>query len=63
VLFGVGWGLSGYCPGPAIVSLGAGAAGAWVFFAAMVAGMGVFQLFQRRVHGKAVSAEKAVSAC
>jgi len=38
-LFGIGWGLSGYCPGPAIVALGSGAFGAIVFVLAMAAGM------------------------
>jgi uncharacterized membrane protein YedE/YeeE len=38
-LFGVGWGLSGFCPGPAIVALGAGARAALWFVPAMVAGM------------------------
>lgn len=38
-LFGVGWGLAGYCPGPAIVALGSGARGAIVFVIAMAAGM------------------------
>ena len=38
-LFGVGWGVSGYCPGPAIVALGSGALGAFVFVVAMSAGM------------------------
>lgn len=38
-LFGVGWGLGGYCPGPALVSLGAGLLPALVFAAAMAAGM------------------------
>jgi uncharacterized membrane protein YedE/YeeE len=38
-LFGVGWGLAGYCPGPAIVSLGKGALGPIVFVVAMVLGM------------------------
>jgi uncharacterized membrane protein YedE/YeeE len=43
-VFGVGWGLAGYCPGPAVVllgatSLGAAAGAAWIFFAAMVLGV------------------------
>jgi uncharacterized membrane protein YedE/YeeE len=38
-LFGVGWGLSGLCPGPALVSVGAGASVALWFVPAMVAGM------------------------
>lgn len=39
VLFGVGWGLGGYCPGPAITSLGGGSIDAAIFVAAMLAGM------------------------
>jgi uncharacterized membrane protein YedE/YeeE len=38
-LFGIGWGLAGYCPGPAVVSLASGATGSFVFVGAMVAGM------------------------
>jgi uncharacterized membrane protein YedE/YeeE len=38
-VFGVGWGLAGYCPGPAIVSLAFAPRGVWVFFAAMLAGV------------------------
>lgn len=38
-LFGIGWGLGGFCPGPAISSLGTGGEGVWVFVAAMFAGM------------------------
>jgi uncharacterized membrane protein YedE/YeeE len=38
-IFGVGWGLSGYCPGPSIVSLAAGATPVVVFVLAMLAGM------------------------
>jgi hypothetical protein len=38
-LFGVGWGLAGYCPGPAIAALGAGAAEALWFLPAMLLGM------------------------
>lgn len=39
VLFGVGWGLAGLCPGPAVASLSYGGISGWVFFAAMLAGM------------------------
>lgn len=42
VLFGIGWGLAGICPGPALVLLSAGSAGGAVFCAAMLAGMGLF---------------------
>lgn len=40
-LFGVGWGLAGYCPGPGIVSLAAGGTGAAVFVASMLLGMSI----------------------
>ena len=39
VLFGVGWGLAGYCPGPALVALGGGSGSAALFVAAMLAGL------------------------
>ena len=45
-VFGFGWGLGGYCPGPAIVSLGSGAKSAIVFVAAMAVGMGLQYLAQ-----------------
>jgi len=38
-IFGVGWGLAGYCPGPAVVSLASGRLEVFVFVAAMLAGM------------------------
>jgi hypothetical protein len=38
-LFGLGWGIAGYCPGPALVSLASGAGGVFVFVGAMLAGM------------------------
>ena len=38
-IFGVGWGLAGYCPGPAVVSLASGALAPVVFVAAMALGM------------------------
>ena len=50
-IFGVGWGLSGYCPGPAIVSLGSGARGAFVFVAAMIAGLLAAGLVRSRAPG------------
>jgi len=46
--FGVGWGLAGFCPGPGLVALGAGEAKAAVFVAAMVGGMLLFDLIERR---------------
>jgi len=45
--FGIGWGLAGFCPGPALVALGAGYPKAVGFVAAMVAGMTVFELLER----------------
>ena len=48
VLFGVGWGFVGFCPGPAMVALGMGEAKAVVFVVAMLLGMGIFELFERR---------------
>ncbi|KJJ99644.1 membrane protein [Burkholderiaceae bacterium 26] len=45
--FGIGWGLAGFCPGPALVALGAGYPKAIGFVAAMVAGMVVFEVFER----------------
>ncbi len=43
-IFGVGWGLVGYCPGPAIVALGAAVPGSILFVVAMVMGMAIFQV-------------------
>ncbi|MFM8548624.1 MAG: DUF6691 family protein [Betaproteobacteria bacterium] len=48
VLFGAGWGLAGFCPGPAIVSVGAGQSKAIVFTLAMLLGMVVFEILERR---------------
>lgn len=45
VLFGIGWGLVGYCPGPALASLGFGSWRTLLFVAAMLVGMGAFQIF------------------
>ena len=46
LLFGVGWGIAGFCPGPALVALGMGEAKAVVFVLAMLGGMGLFELLE-----------------
>lgn len=55
-LFGVGWGLVGYCPGPAIVALGAGARHSLWFVTSMIVGMALFRASDRwlRVPGDSV---------
>lgn len=47
LLFGIGWGLAGFCPGPALVALGMGEGKAALFVGAMLAGMGVFEGLER----------------
>jgi uncharacterized protein len=68
-LFGGGWGLVGYCPGPAVTALGGGVPAAAFFVPAMVAGMWVFRaLFERpeparaalRLHSKSAPDPRAV---
>ena len=49
-LFGAGWGIAGFCPGPALVSMAGGQPKAAVFVAAMLIGMVVFELADRYVH-------------
>ena len=39
VLFGVGWGMVGFCPGPAVTALVSGQTQVWIFFVAMIGGM------------------------
>ncbi|MBX3630487.1 MAG: YeeE/YedE family protein [Nitrosomonas sp.] len=43
-LFGAGWGIAGFCPGPALVMAGAGSAKALLFVGAMLAGMTLFEI-------------------
>lgn len=47
VLFGIGWGLAGICPGPALILLGSGSAKGIVFTLALLAGMALFEVQQR----------------
>lgn len=46
-IFGIGWGLGGYCPGPALTSVGARSNEALIFGASMLIGVGLYQLFMR----------------
>ena len=48
-LFGIGWGLAGFCPGPAIAGLAFGLWQPWLFVAAMLAGMALHRLWADRV--------------
>ena len=48
IVFGIGWGIAGVCPGPGFVILGAGRVEGVVFVVAMLAGMGAFELLERR---------------
>ena len=47
LLFGIGWGVAGFCPGPGLVAMGMGQAGAVVFVLAMLAGMALFEGLER----------------
>lgn len=55
--FGVGWGLAGFCPGPALASLATGGAKPAIFTVAMIAGMVIYELLER------ASAPAPSSAC
>jgi uncharacterized membrane protein YedE/YeeE len=55
LVFGIGWGLAGFCPGPALVALGEGAGQAAVFVLAMLAGMGL-HAWRERMQGTALAA-------
>ena len=44
-LFGLGWGLAGFCPGPAVAALSIGLPQVWLFVAAMAAGMVIHDRF------------------
>ena len=48
LVFGVGWGIAGICPGPAVVLAGTGSTDALVFLVAMLLGMNIYQNLQGR---------------
>ncbi|MDI1293111.1 MAG: YeeE/YedE family protein [Methylobacter sp.] len=47
LVFGIGWGIAGFCPGPAVVSAAAGQPKAWIFVTAMLAGMALYNMIER----------------
>ena len=51
LVFGIGWGLAGFCPGPAVVAFGAGQDKAVVFVIAMLGGMALYELAEARFGG------------
>jgi len=55
LIFGIGWGLAGYCPGPALVSVMHGGYQPVVFVLSMLAGMGIFEIFNKIGSKKALS--------
>ena len=59
-LFGVGWGLAGYCPGPGLTSLATGSVSAITFIVAMAVGMFLFEHLQRLRKARAAQAQDAV---
>lgn len=48
LMFGLGWGLAGFCPGPALVAMAAGNDKALVFVLAMMVGMVLFEVFKKK---------------
>ncbi len=59
VVFGIGWGLVGFCPGPAVAALGFGTGKAIVFFAAMLGGMAVYEVLASPRSGGISAADQA----
>lgn len=58
VVFGIGWGLAGFCPGPALVSFGSGQDKAAVFVAAMLGGMLIYQAAERLIQRTGANSRK-----
>lgn len=58
-LFGIGWGLAGFCPGPAFTAATTGGAAAWWFLAAMLGGMAAARWLAERRGGPALTAGRA----
>ncbi len=52
ILFGIGWGLVGYCPGPALAALGLGNPATMLFVGSMLVGMGAYSALQSLSSGQ-----------
>ncbi|KQQ97334.1 DUF6691 family protein [Massilia sp. Leaf139] len=61
LVFGVGWGLAGFCPGPALASLATGLRGPLLFVGAMVAGMAAFSFLEGLAQRRRKAASAAVT--
>jgi hypothetical protein len=61
-LFGVGWGIGGYCPGPAFTLLGIGAGEAWIFVPAMLAGFVARHAWGRLTAARSATGDASASA-
>ncbi|MFT4978373.1 MAG: putative membrane protein YedE/YeeE [Myxococcota bacterium] len=59
VLFGAGWGIGGFCPGPALVSVTGGMPTAILFVVAMLGGMGLFEVGSRQLQRSAQAKSRA----
>lgn len=57
ILFGMGWGIAGFCPGPGLVAMGMGEVKALAFVVAMLVGMGFFELMERHVRLSRIAKE------
>ena len=57
-LFGVGWALAGFCPGPAIVGVGSGMVEALLFLPGMLVGMGLFGAWDGRAARRTADSDK-----
>lgn len=57
MLFGMGWGIAGFCPGPGLVAMGMGEVKALAFVVAMLVGMGFFELMERHVRLSRIAKE------
>jgi uncharacterized membrane protein YedE/YeeE len=60
--FGVGWGIAGLCPGPALTALASGEPRVWVFVAAMVAGIAAHKAVERAIAARPASHAPSMAA-